>query len=87
MDPVELAVAIAILTTSVGGVTVLGMLARAAIKKWSQQRQSLDSAEVHELRNAITQLAAEVSELHERLDFTERVLTSQRGPQRLEEGE
>jgi hypothetical protein len=86
-DPIEVAIAITIVVGAVGSLTLVGVVAAALLKRWTRPRPSLETAEVHELRHAITQLAGEVSELHERVDFTERMLTSQREPQRLGEGE
>jgi len=60
--------------------------ARALLKKWTQPKAELPAADVALLRDAVEQLAGEVSELHERLDFAERVLASQRDGNRLEDG-
>lgn len=86
-DPIEVAIAVSIVIGSLGGLTMVGVVASALLKRWTRPKSSLDAAEAHELRHAITQLAAEVSELHERVDFAERMLTSRREPQRLGEGE
>jgi hypothetical protein len=44
----------------------------------------MGEAEAMRLRQAVEQLAGEVSELHERLDFAERVLAAGREGDRLE---
>jgi hypothetical protein len=86
-DPIDVAIAVSIVIGARGAFTIVGVTAAALLKRWSRAKPSLGPAEAHELRHAITQIAAEVSELHERVDFTERMLTSQRDPQRLGEGE
>jgi hypothetical protein len=87
VDPIEIGIGVSIVIGAFGAFTIVGVTAAALLKRWSRPKPSLGPAEAHELRNAITQLASEVSELHERVDFTERMLTSQRDPQRLGEGE
>lgn len=86
MDPVDVAIAFSIVTVVAGGMTILAVSARALLKKWTQPRPELPPADVALLRDAVEQLAGEVSELHERLDFAERVLASQRDGNRLENG-
>jgi len=86
MDPVDVAIAFSIVTVVAGGMTILAVSARALLKKWTQPRTELPAADVALLRDAVEQLAGEVSELHERLDFAERVLASQRDGNRLEDG-
>lgn len=85
MDIIELAVAIAILAGSVGGVAIGGMLVWAALKKGTRPRGVIDSGELGELRGAVDQLASEVAELQERVDFAERVLASHREAPQLRE--
>lgn len=87
MDPIEVGIGISIVIGAFGAFTIVGVGAAALLKRWSRPKPSVPPAEAHELRSAITQLAAEVAELHERVDFTERMLTSQRDAQRLGEGE
>ena len=86
MDPVDVAIAVSIVTVVAGGMTILAVSTRALLKKWTQPRPELPAADVALLRDAVEQLAGEVSELHERLDFAERVLASQRDGNRLEDG-
>jgi len=86
MDPVDVAIAISIVTVAAGGMTILGVSALALLKKWTRPKPELPPAEVERLREAVEQLVGEVSELHERLDFAERVLASQRDGNRLGEG-
>jgi hypothetical protein len=86
MDPVDVAIAVSIVTVVAGGMTILGVTAVALLKKWTRPRPELPATDVTRLSDAVEQLAGEVSELHERLDFAERVLASQRDGSRLEEG-
>lgn len=86
MDPIEVGIGISIVVGAVGAFTIVSVAAAALLKRWSRPKPQLDQTEVHELRHAISQLAGEVAELHERVDFTERMLTSQRDRQRLEGG-
>ena len=86
MDPVDIAIAVSIVTVVAGGMTILGVSALAFLKKWTRPKPELPPAEAERLRDAVAQLAGEVSELHERLDFAERVLANQRDGNRLEEG-
>ena len=65
---------------------VLGMFARALLKKWSTPKQVAPSEDVERLRRAVEDLALEVGDLHERMDFAERVLASQPEAKRLREG-
>ena len=88
MDPIDIGIGVAIITVVGGGVAILLNVTRAALAKWTRPRPAVGPGEAEELRHAITQLAAEVSELHERVDFTERVLASERerGHKQLEGG-
>lgn len=85
MDPIDVASGVAIVILSAGGVSVLVMLARGWMHRWSQPRQQQVADETTELRHAVSRLEAEVTELQERIDFTERVLASQQDLPRLEE--
>jgi hypothetical protein len=85
MDPIDVASGIAIVIVSAGGVSVLAMLARGWMKRWSQPEHRQIVEEATELRHAVNRLEAEVAELQERIDFTERVLASQQDIPRLEE--
>ena len=54
-------------------------LALVLVTKWTQPKVAAsDTEEVQELRDAISQLAGEVGELHERIDFAERLITANR---------
>jgi hypothetical protein len=86
MDPIEVGTAWAIVILSGGGMIVLGMFARALLKKWSMPKGELPLEEVERLRQAVEDLAIDVGELHERMDFAERVLSSQPESNRLKEG-
>jgi hypothetical protein len=83
MDPVDVAIAISIVTVAAGGMTILGVSALALLKRWTRPKPELPPAEVERLREAVEQLVGEVSEL---LDFAERVLACQRDGNRLGEG-
>jgi hypothetical protein len=86
MDPIEFAAGLSMVIGSVGGVAILVMLARGLLKKWVQPpAATADADQVRELRHAVSQIAAEVAELHERIDFTERVLAAQQDLPKLEE--
>jgi hypothetical protein len=87
MDPVDIAIAISVVVSTGGGVWILGMLVRALVKRWSQPALRSDSAEFAVLKNQVAELGAEVAEIHERLDFAERVLTSGTEPPRVADGE
>jgi hypothetical protein len=86
MDPVDGAIAVSIVAVTIGGVAIIGMFSRALLQKWTQAKPALEPGEAEELRHAITRLGAEVADVQERLDFTERVLASQRERQQLEGG-
>jgi hypothetical protein len=84
-DPIEIAVALLISLSSIGVLGVTGALAFGLIRRWSRPAPELPSAELDELRKAMDHLAGEVTDLHERVDFAERVL-AQRDQPRLKEG-
>lgn len=86
MDPIDISIGVAIITAVGGSVAILLNVSRAVLARWSRPRPAVGPGEAEELRHAITQLAAEVAELHERVDFTERVLTSERERKQLEGG-
>jgi hypothetical protein len=81
-DPVEIAIAIVIVVVSLGGVSILWMLVRGLIRKWTQP--AVGSETLESLKHSVQQLSAEVGELHERMDFAERMLAAHREPARLE---
>ena len=76
-DPVEIAVAFAIIVSTGGGVVMLGLLLRAWMRRWSEGA-AVASGELQRLRSSIERLEAEIVDLHERVDFTERVLARDR---------
>jgi hypothetical protein len=86
MDPIDVGTAWAIVILSGGGMIVLGMFARALLKKWSLPKQGMSQEDVERLRRVVEDLALDVGELHERMDFAERVLSNQPESKRLEEG-
>jgi hypothetical protein len=78
------AVLIAFLPVAVGSVWAFGKtdLGRALVIR-IRGTGGLDEPEIEHLRQAVTGLQMEMTELHERLEFTERLLAGQREPERL----
>ncbi len=77
MDPIDGAIAVIMVITAAGGVWIPGTLAKGLVAKWTQPKVAPpDSGEIQELRDALSQLAGEVGELHERIDFAERLITA-----------
>lgn len=83
MNPFDLGLGLAVVIGSAGAVGVALMVARAVLRKWSQPPQARPAAEIRELRQVVTDLAAEVTELQERLDFAERMLARHEPPRAL----
>jgi hypothetical protein len=81
-DPFEIAIAVVIVIAAMGGVGMLWMLVRGLIRKWTQPAVGQEALEG--LKHSVQQLSAEVGELHERLDFAERMLAAQREPARID---
>lgn len=81
-DPMEIAIAVVVVIGALGSLGILWMLARAWMRRWTQPAVAPQAVE--ELRRSVSQLSAEVSELHERMDFAERVLAQRREPARIE---
>jgi hypothetical protein len=84
-DPMEIAIAVVIVIVSMGGVGMLWVLVRGLVRKWTQPavgQEALDG-----LKHTVQQLSAEVGELHERLDFAERMLAAHREPARIDRRE
>jgi hypothetical protein len=52
------------------------------VRKWTQP--ALGQETIDGLKHSVQQLSAEVGELHERMDFAERMLAAHREPQRLD---
>jgi 5-bromo-4-chloroindolyl phosphate hydrolysis protein len=71
-------------------ITANGVLKLARVRleqiKASAAAQGDGGAELSALRDEVAELRHELSEVHERLDFTERMLTRQREERRLPEG-
>jgi hypothetical protein len=82
-SPLEIAGAVALVVATIGGVAVLWVFVRGLIRKW-QSPPAADQPALEELRRAVHQLGAEVSELQERLDFAERVLATRSEPERID---
>jgi len=86
-NPVDIAIAIAVIVGSVGVVAIGAMLVRAVIKKWLHPTPIMApdlSAELQELRQTVGQLSVEVGELNERVDFAERMLAQHSDRARIE---
>lgn len=84
-DPVDVAIAIALIVGTAGAVIIVGMIARAWIRRFSRPKMAESNpAELSELRQQVGQLSAEVAELHERVDFTERMLATRDERARIE---
>jgi hypothetical protein len=81
-DPIEIAIAVVIVVASVGGLGMLWTLVRGLVRKWAQPPVNQEALD--DLRHAVQRLSAEVGELHERMDFAERMLAAQREPARIE---
>jgi hypothetical protein len=81
-DPMEIAIAVAVVLSSLGAISILWMLARGLVRKWTQPPVSHDA--LQDLQHSVQRLSAEVGELHERMDFAERMLAAQREPARIE---
>jgi hypothetical protein len=84
-DPMEIAIAVAVVVGTIGSIGVLWMFVRALIRRWTTPPPA-DTQAIQELKHAVHQLGAEVTELQERLDFAERVLASRKEADRLERG-
>jgi hypothetical protein len=82
-DPIEIGAAIAMIVTSVGGIGVLAMLARGYVKRLNRPT-TVPDGDAEALRRSLERLTADVAELHERMDFAERMLVD-RAPSRLPE--
>ena len=68
-----------------GGVAALGLVLRFALKKKELEARAGDSdlgPAVDALRDDLNETRAQLSEVQERLDFTERLLTEARGSQK-----
>lgn len=80
---IDIGLGIAFVLGSLGAVGIGFMFVRGVLRKWDRPA-TLASAEAQELRRTVSELAAEVAELHERVDFTERMLASRQEVPRLE---
>lgn len=81
-EPIDIAIAVVIVVAALGGISMLWMLVRGLIRKWTQP--AVGQAALEDLKHAVQQLSAEVGELHERMDFAERMLAAHREPERIE---
>lgn len=85
MDPIEWGIGVAIASGSVGTMMMAILVLRTLLRRWSRRPPTLPSQEVNELRAGLDRLAQDVAELHERVDFTERIMSRERDPARLRE--
>lgn len=81
-DPMEIAIAVVVVLSSLGAISILWMLVRGLVRKWTQP--ALNPAAVQDLQQSVQRLTDEVGELHERMDFAERMLAQHREPARLD---
>jgi hypothetical protein len=81
-DPMDIAIAVVVVLGALGCLSILWMLARGWMRRWTQP--AIPQQAFDELRESVRQLSAEVGELHERLDFAERVLSARREAERIE---
>jgi hypothetical protein len=81
-DPMEIAIAVVVVLASTGAISILWMLVRGLIRKWTQPPANQEA--LQDLQQSVQRLSAEVGELHERMDFAERMLAAQREPARIE---
>ncbi len=86
MDPIDVGIAAVMVLSVGGGMWILGTIVRAWVKRWGKPAGAIEAGEARELRDAMTRLAGEVDELHERVDFAERMLSAQRGAQHIGDG-
>ncbi len=78
MDPGVVAVFIPILGILVGGIALCGFV---GLKMWSNHQLKMREApggDIERLTEAVQQLQEEIAEIHERMDFTERMLSEVR---------
>jgi hypothetical protein len=84
LDPIEIAIGLSIFVGSSGAVALVLMAGRAWLGRWSIPKVEASDEDARELHEAVGRLSAEIADLHERLDFAERMLAAQRAPERLE---
>ena len=88
MDPVDISVALSIFMGSTGVVAIALMAARVVLRRWSTRKVDPPGNEaVRELQEAVGRLSEEIVDLHERMDFAERLVAASREPERLHPGE
>jgi hypothetical protein len=81
----QLLIPVLALAIPVAGVVFYGLhrLLRLRIEQVHAGVEAPSGAELEALRTEVAELRAELGEVHERLDFTERVLTQDRERQRI----
>jgi flagellar basal body-associated protein FliL len=84
-DPINIAIAVVMVVASVGCFGILWVLVRSWIRRWGGGAPA-DTQAIQELRHTVHQLGAQVTELEERLDFAERVLTARKETDKVERG-
>ena len=62
----------------VGGVAIAGILGWSPLGRGLRRRSNSDDAALRELQGEMTALRQELAEVHERLDYSERLLTAAR---------
>jgi hypothetical protein len=85
MGPIEWGIGVAIASGSVGTMIMAILVLRTLLRRWSGRPPALPSHEVNELRAGLDRLGQDVAELHERVDFTERIMSREHDPARLRE--
>jgi hypothetical protein len=85
MDPIDWGIGVAIASGSIGSIVMATLILRAALARWVKPSRNAPSHQLEEMRAGLNRLTDEVAELHERLDFAERVLARQRDLARLRE--
>jgi len=85
----DIALALAVLITTVGAVSVAILIARGVVRRWLTPGAAADG-EMVQLRESVERMSGEladvnqhVAELQERVDFAERLLAKQRDAERL----
>ena len=85
MDPISWGIGVAIASGSIGSMVMAALVLRAALERWLKPSRGAPARELDEMRVGMNRLTEEVAELHERLDFAERLLARQRDQVRLGE--
>lgn len=84
-DPMQIAFAVIAVLAAMGAIGMIWTVVRGFVSRWS--RPAGDTEAIEGLKQTVQQLSAEVGELHERMDFAERMLAAHREPARLDRPE